>query len=537
MSQDYTVGQKLGDYEILGVLGAGGMGKVYKVRNMISDRVEAMKILLPNLADQKDLADRFLREIKLLASLNHPNIAALRTALTLDNQLVMIMEYVDGVTLASRLQQGPVPVADAVYYIDQVLAALVYAHQMNVVHRDIKPGNMMLTPQGVVKLMDFGIARPGNEAGMTITGTTLGSLNYMSPEQVKGESVDARSDLYSVGLSLYEILTGRLPFRGDSGYSLMVAQLQQAPEPPIVLRPDLPKPVNDIILMVLAKEPEKRFQSATAFRNALKSALPQGVAPSAGAGRSGVPSATTIFMDPTTPTVAAPAPTASAHQPTRPATVAAAASVSASVATMQPPPAAQKSHRGLWMAVGGVLVVAMLAGAAVYVPRHARTQAGAGSSTSSTPSAVPAPAAPPAPAAAPAASPAAPSAAEQTAAAEAADRAAAAKAAADAAAAQAAAQAAAEAAAKAAALKEAQTQADQISSRAAAIDASLTTLQRQQAAQGYGLRGDIVAAQARMQTNLAHAEAALQQQDGAAAKDYLDKAEADAETLEHFLGR
>jgi len=538
MSQDYTVGQKLGDYEILGVLGAGGMGKVYKVRNMISDRVEAMKILLPNLADQKDLADRFLREIKLLASLNHPNIAALRTALTLDNQLVMIMEYVDGVTLASRLQQGPVPVADAVYYIDQVLAALVYAHQMNVVHRDIKPGNMMLTPQGVVKLMDFGIARPGNEAGMTITGTTLGSLNYMSPEQVKGESVDARSDLYSVGLSLYEILTGRLPFRGDSGYSLMVAQLQQAPEPPIVLRPDLPKPVNDIILMVLAKEPEKRFQSATAFRNALKSALPQGVAPSAGAGRSGVPSATTIFMDPTTPTVAAPAPTASAHQPTRPATVAAAASVSASAATMQPPPpAAQKSHRGLWMAVGGVLVVAMLAGAAVYVPRHARTQAGAGSSTSSTPSAVPAPAAPPAPAAAPAASPAAPSAAEQTAAAEAADRAAAAKAAADAAAAQAAAQAAAEAAAKAAALKEAQTQADQISSRAAAIDASLTTLQRQQAAQGYGLRGDIVAAQARMQTNLAHAEAALQQQDGAAAKDYLDKAEADAETLEHFLGR
>ncbi|MGC2416614.1 MAG: serine/threonine-protein kinase, partial [Candidatus Acidiferrales bacterium] len=298
MSQDYTVGQKLGDYEILGVLGAGGMGKVYKVRNTISDRVEAMKILLPNLADQKDLADRFLREIKLLASLNHPNIAALRTALTLDNQLVMIMEYVDGVTLASRLQQGPVPVADAVYYIDQVLAALVYAHQMNVVHRDIKPGNMMLTQQGVVKLMDFGIARPGNEAGMTITGTTLGSLNYMSPEQVKGESVDARSDLYSVGLSLYEILTGRLPFRGDSGYSLMVAQLQQLPEPPIVLRPELPQALNDIILMVLAKEPAKRFQSATALRNALKTALPQGVAP-VGAGRSGVPSATTIFMDPT----------------------------------------------------------------------------------------------------------------------------------------------------------------------------------------------------------------------------------------------
>ncbi|HTW23153.1 MAG TPA: protein kinase [Candidatus Baltobacteraceae bacterium] len=538
MSQDYTVGQKLGDYEILGVLGAGGMGKVYKVRNTISDRVEAMKILLPNLADQKELADRFLREIKLLASLNHPNIAALRTALTLDNQLVMIMEYVDGVTLASRLQQGPVQVADAVYYIDQVLAALVYAHQMNVVHRDIKPGNMMLTQQGVVKLMDFGIARPGNEAGMTITGTTLGSLNYMSPEQVKGESVDARSDLYSVGLSLYEILTGRLPFRGDSGYSLMVAQLQQLPEPPIVLRPDLPQALNDIILMVLAKEPEKRFQSATALRNALKSALPQGAAAGIGAGRSGVPSATTIFMDPTVAATAPSAqpPTAPMQQPTRPATVAAAASVSASAATMQPPPpAAHKSHRGLWMAVGGVLVVAILAGAAVYVPRRAKTQAGASSSTttSSAPSAMPAPTAPPPPAPAPAA----PSAAQQAEAAKAAEQAAAAKAAADAAAQAAAAQAAAEAAAKAEALKEAQTQADQISSRAAAIDSSLTTLQRQQAAQGYGLRGDMVEAQARMQTNLAHAEAALQQQDGAKAKEYLDKAEADAETLERFLGR
>ena len=539
MSQDYTVGQKLGDYEILGVLGAGGMGKVYKVRNTISDRVEAMKILLPNLADQKDLADRFLREIKLLASLNHPNIAALRTALTLDNQLVMIMEYVDGVTLASRLQQGPVPVADAVYYIDQVLAALVYAHQMNVVHRDIKPGNMMLTQQGVVKLMDFGIARPGNEAGMTITGTTLGSLNYMSPEQVKGESVDARSDLYSVGLSLYEILTGRLPFRGDSGYSLMVAQLQQLPEPPIVLRPELPQALNDIILMVLAKEPAKRFQSATALRNALKTALPQGVAP-VGAGRSGVPSATTIFMDPTAAATvpSAPPPTAPAHQPTRPATVAAAASVSAPAAAMQPPPpAAQKNHRGLYMALGGVLVVAMLAGAAFYVPRHAKAHAGEGSSTPAQPAEAPAqPAAQPAqPAQAPA--PAAPSAADQAAAAKAAQQAAAAKAAADAAAAQAAAQAAAEAAAKAEALKEAQTQADQISSRAAAIGSSLDTLQRQQATQGYGLRGDMVAARSRMQTNLAHAEAALQQQDGAKAKEYLDKAEADAETLERFLGR
>src|SRR5271156_1447374 len=206
MSDDFVPGQRIGDYEVLGVLGAGGMGKVYKVRNVISDRIEAMKVLLANLAVQKELADRFLREIKLLASLNHPNIAALNTALTLDNQLVMMMEYVDGVTLASRLQQGPIAPSDAINYSDQLLGALGYAHKLNVVHRDIKPANMMLTPQGVVKLMDFGIARPGKEAmAMTVTNTTLGSLNYMAPEQVKGEIADARSDLYSFGVSLYEM--------------------------------------------------------------------------------------------------------------------------------------------------------------------------------------------------------------------------------------------------------------------------------------------------------------------------------------------
>jgi serine/threonine-protein kinase len=186
MSED-SIGTRKGDYEILGVLGTGGMGKVYKVRNVLSDRVEAMKVLLPSLVDQKDLADRFLREIKVLAGLSHPNIAALRTALTLHNQLVMIMEYVEGTTLASRVEHGAIPSAEAVRYIAQVLAALSYAHKRQVIHRDIKPGNMMLTPDGTVKLMDFGIARSNIDLGITATGTTLGSLAYMSPEQVKCE--------------------------------------------------------------------------------------------------------------------------------------------------------------------------------------------------------------------------------------------------------------------------------------------------------------------------------------------------------------
>src|ERR1700683_1309672 len=249
MSDDFVPGQRLGDYEVLGVLGAGGMGKVYKVRNVISDRIEAMKVLLANLAVQKDLADRFLREIKLLASLNHPNIAALNTALTLDNQLVMMMEYVDG---------GPIAPTDAGNYSEQVWAALSYADKLNVIHRDVKPANMMLTPKGVVKLMDFGIARPNNDAGMTVTGTTLGSLNYMSPEQVRGEPVDQRSDLYSMGVSIYEMVTGQLPFRGHSNYSVMSAHLQEPPQPPIVLRPDLPRGLSDIIVMAMAKDPKDR---------------------------------------------------------------------------------------------------------------------------------------------------------------------------------------------------------------------------------------------------------------------------------------
>ncbi len=317
MSQDYTVGQKLGDYEILGILGAGGMGKVYKVRNTISDRIEAMKILLPDLAGQKELADRFLREIKVLASLHHPNIAALRTALTLDNQLVMIMEFVDGVTLSSRLNQGAIPPALAVKYIDQVLDALSYAHKQNIIHRDIKPANMMLTPDGTVKLMDFGIARSASDRSLTMTGTTLGSLNYMPPEQVKGDPADNRSDLYSLGVSLYEMVTGQLPFTAESNYAMMAAHLQEVPKPPIVLRPGIPQTLNQINVMALAKDPGQRFQSADAFRGALRSVPAQGAATQPGADpRAFVPSAnagsaTALFQD----TPASQSPTTAMYRP------------------------------------------------------------------------------------------------------------------------------------------------------------------------------------------------------------------------------
>jgi hypothetical protein len=279
MTGDVT-GARKGDYLILGTLGAGGMGKVYKVRNTLSDRIEAMKVLLPDLSDQKDLADRFLREIKVLASLHHPNIAELRTALTIENQLVMIMEYVEGSTLASRLLQGPVRYADSLAYFDQILAALSCAHALKIVHRDIKPANIMLTPQGVVKLMDFGIARSGNDLGLTMTGTTLGSVAYMSPEQVRCEPIDGRSDLYSVGVSLYETITEQRPYVSDNNFEIMRAHLQIPPTAPIELKPDIPLALSELILMAMAKDPAQRFQTADALRAALMSVAPSFGAPS-----------------------------------------------------------------------------------------------------------------------------------------------------------------------------------------------------------------------------------------------------------------
>ncbi len=327
MTEDVT-GARKGDYLILSTLGAGGMGKVYKVRNTLSDRVEAMKVLLPDLSEQKDLADRFLREIKVLASLHHPNIAELRTALTIGNQLVMIMEYVEGVTLASRLQQEPVRYADTLFYFDQVLAALHCAHAKQIVHRDIKPANIMLTPEGIVKLMDFGIARSGNDMGLTMAGTTLGSVSYMSPEQIRCETIDGRSDIYSVGVSLYESITGQRPFVSDNNFEMMQAHLQIPPTAPVELKPDVTPALNQLILMAMAKEPEKRFQTADALRAALKS-----VAPSFGEPTPIEPIISVSTLDMTAPPTPRPLPPTTPGSGMRPVT---AKSVTARPVTAQP---------------------------------------------------------------------------------------------------------------------------------------------------------------------------------------------------------
>ena len=535
-------GTRVGDYQILNELGSGGMGRVYRVKNVLSDRIEAMKVLLPDVASRQDLAARFLREIKLLASLNHPNIAALRTALTIDNQLVMIMEYVEGVTLADRLAHGPIPVADTVNYMDQVLNALTYAHQQHIIHRDIKPANIILTPQGVIKVMDFGIARSGDERSLTMTGTTLGSLSYMSPEQVKGEATDARSDLYSVGISLYELVTGQRPFHAHSDYSIMAAHVKEVPKPPIELEQGLPPALNEIILIAIAKDPAQRFQTAEAFRNALRTVpVPAAMAQTATNLTPVTPDAAATATLSVPAVATAPVRAAAVTTSPRPTPVTPIPNPVPSSIPM-PPPAQHSSHRGLYMTLGALIVLAVLVAAGIYIPRKSKTQAesapaqtqpAAAANTASAPDATPAvPAAPVTGSATDTSIPQPPAATEATATPATANApannamsaaphgAASAKSprkAQSGPAVNASLQeseggsgSSAAAASKAAMIDELEQQADQLSNRADAVDASLDRLQQQQSASGYGLRGDIVSRRSSMKTNLSKAQNAVQ---------------------------
>jgi hypothetical protein len=266
---EFRVGDKVGDYEITGVLGRGGMGKVFRVRNLISERVEAMKVVLPDLEGDADLADRFLREIQVHASLDHPNIARMSTAFRIGSQLFMVLEYVDGVGLDEKLRGSPLAPSETIRYVDQILAALEYAHARGVVHRDLKPANVLVTAARVVKLTDFGIAQAANAKRLTRTGMALGSLHYMSPEQITSGAIDARSDLYALGVTFFEMATGQRPIKGDSEYAIMRAQVEQMPVPPMDLNPGLPARISAIILKSLAKDPAARFQSAREFQAAL----------------------------------------------------------------------------------------------------------------------------------------------------------------------------------------------------------------------------------------------------------------------------
>jgi serine/threonine-protein kinase len=263
-----SVGDTVGDYRILEELGRGGMGQVFKVEHTVTRRVEAMKILAGGRPEAQHAA-RSLREIQLQASLDHPNIAAVHNAFWSGEDLVLVMELIQGRSLRHVLEAGRVPLAASLDYAGQALAALSHAHGHGVIHRDISPGNMMIGPAGVLKLTDFGLAKRPADVRLSQSGAPLGSLWYMSPEQVQGSASDARSDIYSLGAVLYELALGKKPFDGESAFAIMADQVGKPPAPPIEVDPAVPPALNAALLRALEKDPDRRFQTADEFRQVM----------------------------------------------------------------------------------------------------------------------------------------------------------------------------------------------------------------------------------------------------------------------------
>jgi predicted Ser/Thr protein kinase len=238
---------------------------------MMLEREVAIKMLRPELASQPQVVERFRAEAVTLAKLNHPNVATLHSFFRQGEDFFMVMEFVRGRTLDAVIQlTGAMACDRAIALFCQALEGIGRAHKLGIVHRDIKPANIMLTEEGSVKVMDFGIARVLGTSRMTKQGNIVGTVEYMSPEAIQGEEVDARSDIYSLGILLYEMLTGRVPFIKDTEFSLMMAQIQEAPTPPRTFASHIPVAVEQAVMRALAKKPEARFQSVGEFRAAIE---------------------------------------------------------------------------------------------------------------------------------------------------------------------------------------------------------------------------------------------------------------------------
>lgn len=260
------IGRIVGNYKIVEALGEGGVGMVYKGVDTMLDREVAIKVLRPELASQTSVVERFRSEAVTLAKLNHPNIATLYSLFREGQDLLMVLEFLKGETLDHTLyRRGRIPTDEAIPIFCQGLEGINYAHKLGIVHRDIKPGNMMLTDEGILKVLDFGIARLLGSNRMTRVGNVIGTLEYMSPEQVRGHETDARSDVYGMGMMLYEMLTGRLPFESENDFALMKMQTENIPIPPRQLNPEIPIEIENAILKSVAKDPNERFQSAGDF--------------------------------------------------------------------------------------------------------------------------------------------------------------------------------------------------------------------------------------------------------------------------------
>jgi serine/threonine-protein kinase len=265
------IGKEIGPYRIIEKIGQGGMGIVFKGLHVKLEQEVAIKVLAPELSQDPSMRERFIKEAKIQAKISHPNVVNVLNYVEEGSDLFLVMEFLQGETLDNRLKRlGWCP--DAVNACISVLSALEFMHSRGIIHRDIKPGNIMFLDDGSVKVMDFGIAKVAGERGQTKTGMRVGTLWYMSPEQIKGEEATVSSDLYSVGVTLYQMITGRVPFGGESEYMVMKAHLEEQPIPPWEINGTVSKEFGRIILKALAKDKKDRYQNARDFAADLRSA-------------------------------------------------------------------------------------------------------------------------------------------------------------------------------------------------------------------------------------------------------------------------
>src|SRR5438270_1719263 len=274
-----AVGTKLGPYELLALAGAGGMGEVYRARDTRLDRVVAIKVLPEHLSSSGKFRERFEREARAISSLKHPNICTLYDVGHQDGIDYLVLEYLEGESLAERLQRGPLPMAQVLAYGIQIADALERAHRQGVVHRDLKPGNVMVTKDGV-KLLDFGLAKPmagaalassalgamtasqHHEKPLTAEGTIVGTFQYIAPEQLEGKDADPRSDLFAFGCVLYEMTAGKRPFNGKTQASMVASILATDPPPLSTIQPLTPPALERVVKTCVAKDPDERWQTA-----------------------------------------------------------------------------------------------------------------------------------------------------------------------------------------------------------------------------------------------------------------------------------
>lgn len=262
-----------GRYRAVKRLGAGGMAEVWCAEDEVLGRRVALKLMGGRFAEDPEFRERFRREAQAAAGLAHPNIVGVYDRSEWDGVPYIAMELVDGKTLKEIVvERGPLPPEIAIGVTEQILRALGYAHKRGIVHRDIKPQNVIMDPEGQAKVADFGIARAGESSEMTQTGAIVGTVQYLSPEQAEGRPVDRRADLYAAGIVLYELLTGRVPFDGEAPISIAIKQINERPVPPSQLRPGITPAVEAVVLRALEKDPARRFQSAEEFIAALEQA-------------------------------------------------------------------------------------------------------------------------------------------------------------------------------------------------------------------------------------------------------------------------